>query len=206
MHGAQVNCTSGCAAVCTDPPQQAWIQTPISIPSSPFCVSDWPSSSNLHLQRTYFLTPSFFNILLHQCGYLAIETVCSSETSKQSTLGVVKTQNTSILRIIRYTWLSLRLKLFQFPTNPLKLSCTMVAIFRWNGLAVAQAVRCGSLTLDTRVLFQGDPCGICGGQRDIVNRVYLSTSVFTCHYHSPALRAHISSTIHAVKRSNNASW
>lgn len=104
-----------------------------------------------------------------------------------------------------YTSLSLRWKLFQFITNPLKHACKMVAIFRWNGLVVAQAVSRGSLTLDTRVLFQGVPCGICGGQRDIVNRVYLSTSGFTCHYHSPALHAHISPTIDAVKHSNKAS-
>jgi len=70
---------------------------------------------------------------------------------------------------------------------------------------MAQAVSRESLTLDAGVLFQGVPCGICGEQRDIVNRVYLSTSVFTFHYHSPPLHAHISSTIDAVKQSNKAS-
>ena len=165
-----------------------------------------PVPPTLLYNRHIFFTPSLFSILLHQCGHLATQTICSSETSEQSTLCIVKTHNTTILRIIMYTWLSLRWKLFQFTTNPLKHASKIVAIFLWNCLAVTQAVSLGCPGLDTRVLFQGGPCWICGGQRDIVNRVYLSTSVFISHYHSPALHAHISPTIDAVKHSNKASW
>jgi hypothetical protein len=54
-------------------------------------------------RHIFFFAPGLFSILLHHCGHLATKTVCSFETSEQSTLGVVKTHNTTILRIIMYT-------------------------------------------------------------------------------------------------------
>ena len=48
----------------------------------------------------------------------------------------------------------------------------------------AQAVSCRSLAAENRDQFQASPCGICGGQSDIITGFSQRSSVFPCHYHS----------------------
>jgi hypothetical protein len=63
-----------------------------------------------------------------------------------------------------------------------------------SGRAMAQAVNRRPLTAESRLHARVNPCGICGGQSGTATGFSLSSSVFSCQYHSTVvLHTHVSS-------------
>jgi hypothetical protein len=71
--------------------------------------------------------------------------------------------------------------------------CSVMDVRRHFGHAVAQAVSCRPLTVETRVCTWVGPCGICGGHSGTVTGFSSNCSVLPCQYHSNIdLHTHVS--------------